>query len=196
MRGANGKKGQGFDPRWEGRVGRACHARWDEEKTERKAKERSNKLDRGRCEEADETDENQFDGIQQARADPETNEIKHTQFLSEKLTVRNADGQPLDAKDLLKKYGAAYIVSSLSLSLVSFSFFYVLFSSSVDTGKLIEMTHLKLDERAEKASTAALAYAAHKAASPLRFPPTVALTPAVAKLMGRQDENEDETPGA
>lgn len=129
-------------------------------------------------------------------ADNDTHVRVREQYLSEKLAVKDADGQPLDAKDLLKKYGAAYIVSSLSLSLVSFSFFYVLFSSSVDTGKLIEMTNLKLDERAEKASTAALAYAAHKAASPLRFPPTVAITPAVAKLLGRKEENEDGKPSA
>ena len=32
--------------------------------------------------------------------------------------------------------------------------------------------------------TFAIAYAAHKALSPVRFPPTVALTPVVAKLLG------------
>jgi len=43
----------------------------------------------------------------------------------------------------------------------------------------------------------AIAYAAHKAASPIRFPPTVALTPVVAQLMGRdaksgkKEETED-----
>ena len=38
----------------------------------------------------------------------------------------------------------------------------------------------------------AIAYAAHKAASPIRFPPTVALTPMVAKWMGRKDGAEEE----
>jgi len=42
----------------------------------------------------------------------------------------------------------------------------------------------------EKAGTFAIAYAAHKAASPIRFPPTVLLTPVVAKLIGKEP-NED-----
>ena len=37
----------------------------------------------------------------------------------------------------------------------------------------------------EKVGIFALAYAAHKAASPIRFPPTVALTPVVASWLGK-----------
>ena len=37
----------------------------------------------------------------------------------------------------------------------------------------------------------AIAYAAHKAASPIRFPPTVALTPVVAKMLGKGDGEVD-----
>ena len=33
--------------------------------------------------------------------------------------------------------------------------------------------------------TFAIAYAAHKALSPVRFPPTVALTPVVARWLGK-----------
>lgn len=44
----------------------------------------------------------------------------------------------------------------------------------------------------EKVGTAALAYAAHKAASPIRFPPTVALTPIVAKWFGKKAEGEQQ----
>jgi hypothetical protein len=40
--------------------------------------------------------------------------------------------------------------------------------------------------------TFALAYAAHKAASPIRFPPTVALTPIVARWFGKKDIDSDE----
>lgn len=39
---------------------------------------------------------------------------------------------------------------------------------------------MSVDETGEKVGTFTLAYAAHKAASPIRFPPTVALTPVVA----------------
>lgn len=40
--------------------------------------------------------------------------------------------------------------------------------------------------------TAAIAYAAHKAASPIRFPPTVALTPVVANWIGKKTEGDSE----
>ncbi len=38
----------------------------------------------------------------------------------------------------------------------------------------------------ETVGTFAIAYAAHKALSPVRFPPTVALTPLVAKWLGKE----------
>ena len=48
------------------------------------------------------------------------------------------------------------------------------------------------DNNSEKVGTFALAYAAHKAASPIRFPPTVLLTPVVAKLIGKEPEEGEE----
>lgn len=42
-----------------------------------------------------------------------------------------------------------------------------------------------MDETGGKVGKLALAYAAHKAASPIRFPPTVALTPVVAGWIGK-----------
>ena len=50
---------------------------------------------------------------------------------------------------------------------------------------------ISADEIGEKVGTFALAYAAHKAASPIRFPPTVALTPIVASWIGKKVEKED-----
>lgn len=44
---------------------------------------------------------------------------------------------------------------------------------------------ISTNEAGEKVGTFALAYAAHKAASPIRFPPTVALTPVVAGWIGK-----------
>lgn len=44
------------------------------------------------------------------------------------------------------------------------------------------------NEQGEKVGTFALAYAAHKALSPVRFPPTVALTPVVANFFGKKAE--------
>lgn len=46
---------------------------------------------------------------------------------------------------------------------------------------------ISVDETGEKVGTFTLAYAAHKAASPIRFPPTVALTPVVvASWIGKK----------
>lgn len=47
------------------------------------------------------------------------------------------------------------------------------------------------DETGGRVGTFALAYAAHKAASPIRFPPTVALTPIVAGWIGKKIEKTD-----
>ena len=51
---------------------------------------------------------------------------------------------------------------------------------------------LKPSDTGEKVGTFAIAYAAHKALSPVRFPPTVALTPVVAKLIGKEPKLEDD----
>lgn len=47
------------------------------------------------------------------------------------------------------------------------------------------------NETGEKVGTFALAYAAHKAASPIRFPPTVALTPIVASWIGKKVDQDN-----
>lgn len=49
---------------------------------------------------------------------------------------------------------------------------------------------ISTNETGEKVGTFALAYAAHKAASPIRFPPTVALTPIVAGWIGKKAEKD------
>lgn len=49
---------------------------------------------------------------------------------------------------------------------------------------------ISTNEAGEKVGTFALAYAAHKAASPIRFPPTVALTPIVANWIGKKVQQD------
>lgn len=49
---------------------------------------------------------------------------------------------------------------------------------------------ISTNETGEKVGAFALAYAAHKAASPIRFPPTVALTPIVANWIGKKVDKE------
>jgi hypothetical protein len=124
------------------------------------------------------------------------------------------------AKELLAKYGGAYLATSISLSLVSFTLCYLLISAGVDVQDLLAKVrawappaHLHVPvtcmcswlqvtnysvlsgvhgqvgiatgETGGKVGTFALAYAAHKAASPIRFPPTVALTPVVASWISK-----------
>ncbi|XP_004506215.1 uncharacterized protein [Cicer arietinum] len=88
------------------------------------------------------------------------------------------------AKELLAKYGGAYLATSITLSLISFTLCYVLINSGVDVQALLQKVGITTDATGEKVGTFALAYAAHKAASPIRFPPTVALTPIVAGCIG------------
>eukprot|EP00611_Tribonema_gayanum_P016845 TRINITY_DN29283_c0_g1_i1.p2 TRINITY_DN29283_c0_g1~~TRINITY_DN29283_c0_g1_i1.p2 ORF type:complete len:189 (-),score=52.38 TRINITY_DN29283_c0_g1_i1:363-929(-) len=96
------------------------------------------------------------------------------------------------AKELLKRYGGAYLITSISFALVSFSICYVLVDSGVDVAALLNKVGIDATATTEKAGTFAIAYAAHKAASPIRFPPTVALTPVVAKFLGKKvDETAD-----
>ncbi|OVA07114.1 protein of unknown function DUF1279 [Macleaya cordata] len=94
------------------------------------------------------------------------------------------------AKELLAKYGGAYLATSITLSLISFSLCYVLISAGVDVPALLQKVGISANETGEKVGTFALAYAAHKAASPIRFPPTVALTPIVAGWIGKKAQKE------
>jgi len=154
------------------------------------------------------------------------------------------------AKELLGKYGAAYLATSISLALVSFTFFYVLVDRGVDVSSLLRQVSphslvvpslgrwmvvrqrvalrklgfentfgkcravcafhsplgahyahgacgapvllvlvpqfgVDVDSTGQKVGTVALAYAAHKASSPIRFPPTVLLTPSWPISLGR-----------
>ena len=100
-------------------------------------------------------------------------------------------GKGTDAKALLKKYGSAYLITSISFAAVSFGLCYALVNAGVDVAALLSKLGLETGGGQERVGTAALAYAAHKAASPIRFPPTVALTPVVAKWMGKKGVEED-----
>ncbi|KAL6566993.1 hypothetical protein OROMI_015397 [Orobanche minor] len=94
------------------------------------------------------------------------------------------------AKELLAKYGGAYLATSLALSLISFGLSYALISAGVDVPALLQKVGISTNETGGKVGTFALAYAIHKAASPIRFPPTVALTPVVASWIGKKVDQE------
>ncbi len=63
--------------------------------------------------------------------------------------------------------------------------------AGVDVASLLAKVGLTVNDTSEKVGTFAIAYAAHKALSPIRFPPTVALTPIVAKWTGRKTGAND-----
>ncbi|KAJ1618076.1 hypothetical protein T492DRAFT_1095352 [Pavlovales sp. CCMP2436] len=96
------------------------------------------------------------------------------------------------AKDLLAQYGAAYLLTSIPLALISFTLCYLLVDNGVDVASLLSKVGIEVSGMSEKAGTVAIAYAAHKAASPIRFPPTVALTPVVARLIGKSKKTDGE----
>ena len=63
--------------------------------------------------------------------------------------------------------------------------------TGVDVAALLQRVGLQVSGTSEKVGTFAIAYAAHKALSPVRFPPTVALTPVVAKAIGKKPTEDD-----
>ncbi|CAL1367331.1 unnamed protein product [Linum trigynum] len=95
------------------------------------------------------------------------------------------------AKELLTKYGGAYLATSITLSIISFSLCYALVNAGVDVQALLQKVGISTDATGEKVGAFALAYAAHKAASPIRFPPTVALTPIVAGWIGKKADQKE-----
>jgi hypothetical protein len=73
-------------------------------------------------------------------------------------SLKQKDGGE-SAKSLLKKYGIAYLATSIPLALVSFSLCYALVDSGVDVSALL--LKVGIDNAAsEKAGTFAIAYAA------------------------------------
>mmetsp|Transcript_9798 Transcript_9798/g.22784 ORF Transcript_9798/g.22784 Transcript_9798/m.22784 type:complete len:193 (-) Transcript_9798:157-735(-) len=105
-------------------------------------------------------------------------------------------GGMVKAGDLLKRYGGAYLLTSTSLALVSFTLCYILVDNGVDVTALLGKVGIQASSTSETAGTVGLAYVAHKAASPIRFPPTVALTPIVAKKVFGKSEEELEQAAA
>lgn len=103
------------------------------------------------------------------------------------FTSKDAEGRTKgdQAKELLKRYGSAYLITSISFAIVSFAACYALVNAGVDIRSLLAQVGLQVTDTSERVGTFAIAYAAHKALSPVRFPPTVALTPVVAKWLGK-----------
>lgn len=107
------------------------------------------------------------------------------------VTAKPEDGQKVKPQDLLKKYGAAYLATSITLAIISYGLCYLLVSTGVDVSKLLEKVGIQSTTAAANTGTAAIAYAVHKAASPIRFPPTVMLTPVVAGWFGKKNVEEE-----
>jgi len=108
-------------------------------------------------------------------------------------SLRQNDGGTT-AKKLLTKYGVAYLATSIPLALLSFAICYGLVDNGIEvTGVLSQIGIASSSgDTSEKVGTFAIAYAAHKAASPIRFPPTVLLTPIMAKLIGKDVNKESQ----
>jgi len=89
------------------------------------------------------------------------------------------------ARALLQEYGPAYLLTSISLTAVSYTICYVGISRGVNVAAALQRVGLNSGAASSKVGKASIAYVCHKAASPLRFPPTVALTPVVARMLSR-----------
>jgi len=100
------------------------------------------------------------------------------------------EGEKVKPQDLLKKYGVAYLATSITLAIISYAICYILVSNGIDVGAVLEKLGIQSSAAASNTGTAAIAYAVHKAASPIRFPPTVVLTPIVAEWLGKKPVEE------
>ena len=101
----------------------------------------------------------------------------------------DAKGGMATAGDLLKRYGGAYLLTSTSLAVVSFSFCYWAVSNGVDVGSVLKTVGINVDANAENVGTVGIAYAIHKAASPIRFRRR-SRSPLVAKRVFGKTEEE------
>jgi hypothetical protein len=117
-------------------------------------------------------------------------------FTSKEEAGQTGQSKGQQAKDLLKRYGSAYLITSISFAIVSFTACYALVSSGVDVPALFSRVGIEVGNTGERVGTFAIAYAAHKALSPVRFPPTVALTPVVARILGKEPGEKDRPPKA
>lgn len=109
------------------------------------------------------------------------------------------------AQDLAKLYGGSYLGTSIGLSIISYAVLYALVYVGVDVrgitnafGNWLATTPLgrpsALDNVSDAAGAAAIAYVAHKVASPLRFPLTIAATPFVARIFSKKSVSNDSGP--
>jgi hypothetical protein len=74
------------------------------------------------------------------------------------LTAKNGEegnkaagpGKGSQAKELLKRYGSAYLITSISLSVVSFGLCYLLVSAGVDVAALLQRIGIDSTSTSEK----------------------------------------------
>jgi len=97
-------------------------------------------------------------------------------------------GGKIKPTDLLKKYGGAYLLTSITLAIISYALCYLLVSKGIDVGALLMKIGIKSTAAASGAGTASIAYAIHKASSPIRFPPTVLLTPIISEWFSKKKQ--------
>ena len=105
--------------------------------------------------------------------------------LFKSLTAKDGEST-MKPGELFKKYGAAYLITSITLAIISYALCYVAVSNGIDVAALLGKIGIKATSSSSTAGTAGIAYAIHKAASPIRFPPTVALTPVVAGWISKK----------
>jgi Protein of unknown function (DUF1279) len=132
-------------------------------------------------------EEQRLQNIQKPSPDETTKKFGLEAGVMQSLTQNDGES----AKSLLKRYGIAYLATSIPLALLSFTLCYFLIDSGVDVSGLLKRIGIENDA-SETAGKFGLAYAAHKAASPIRFPPTVMLTPMVAKLIGKEPVSDSD----
>lgn len=76
------------------------------------------------------------------------------------------DNSKAKAAELLKKYGIAYLLTSITLAIISYAICYVLVLNGIDVSGLLDKFGIEATVTATNTGTAGIAYVLHKAASP------------------------------
>ena len=121
----------------------------------------------------------------------EANAAANANSAAESDTGESTTLSTTTAKELLSRYGVAYLATSIPLAALSFALCYLLVSSGFPVDELLQKINIEVNANSETATNVAVAYAIHKATSPIRFIPTVALTPIVAKVIGGKEGGEE-----
>jgi hypothetical protein len=121
--------------------------------------------------------------------------VKHPQLCGRRFAEASLLSSAIQMMEAGTTESGCQLVRALSrvVFLPNTSIYLIPVFAGVDVSALLSKIGINVSGTSERVGAVAIAYTAHKALSPVRFPPTVALTPVVAKMLGKEAKSEDGT---